>query len=274
MRRAFTLVELLVVIGIIAVLISILLPSLGRARRSAQAVQCRNNLRQVAIAMLMYAGDNAGMLPNYGYTDATNLIIPYDPSTTTTDPYNPNPGLWGEALHRYLTGPFRNAAAGTDANYYLGATFLRCPSEQPFSSGAYSYWTYGVNFGSVSSTEKPGIFWYYSIGHVNANYNGTRKLVNVKPTEFLLCDVKFGYLATAPPYCYNNKYQTPNTDTDNDGLFDSNSTTLTAKAPYGQYNFAAFRHEGWMNYACADASVQTTRVKEWFSAGNPAWYTQ
>jgi prepilin-type N-terminal cleavage/methylation domain-containing protein len=76
--RAFTLVELLVVIGIIALLISVLMPALNRARQAANLIDCQARLRQMGQAMHIYVGSNKNALPwggiNFGLANPSSKI--------------------------------------------------------------------------------------------------------------------------------------------------------------------------------------------------------
>jgi len=90
-RAAFTLVELLVVIGIIAVLVGVLLPALRRARESAQRVQCLSNMRQISISIIAFANDQSGRMPSA----ATWTPLKIDPVTGSFKTLAS--GAWGSA---------------------------------------------------------------------------------------------------------------------------------------------------------------------------------
>ncbi len=98
--RAFTLIELLVVISIIALLISILLPALSAARRTAQQAQCASTARQIVLGMTSYAVDSDGYYPDVTGNDASRSWGSYAPALVGPPPQPRGLGLLWK--HGYL----------------------------------------------------------------------------------------------------------------------------------------------------------------------------
>src|SRR4051794_26669389 len=101
-RHGFTLVELLVVVGIISVLIAILLPALNRAREQARSVQCGDHIKQLLNALHMYVSENRQTLPPANPGGVTIAGWMYDPTRPLTGGKHLPEDVQFGLLHKYL----------------------------------------------------------------------------------------------------------------------------------------------------------------------------
>lgn len=147
----FTLIELLVVIAIIAILASMLLPSLNQAREKARSINCLSNLKQLGLGFTNYTSTFDGYYPTHGK------------STILEPPYGS--GLWVSALYRYKMVPnpmifMCPSANSTMAKYYKDGN-LRTNNAEQFPDYGYNYQWLGID----SNWPNPSATWAEQIMH-------------------------------------------------------------------------------------------------------------
>jgi len=195
-RIGFTLVELLVVIGIIALLVGILLPALNKARQSAGRVKCASALRQIGLASVAYANENHGYLPpfqndqgqaNYAvqsqyllqpwFTSANN---PLANALNTTGPKDE-----GSLIGRLVAKKYLGSPAAEDAQWKFATQIMKCPSAAGNSEARFAYYYYNPHMcmattGDVNSGTQYMQPWWKRItqfgkvpkGYVTTQYGG------------------------------------------------------------------------------------------------------
>jgi prepilin-type N-terminal cleavage/methylation domain-containing protein/prepilin-type processing-associated H-X9-DG protein len=206
--RAFTLVELLVVIGIIALLISILLPALNKARDSAKTVACLSNLRQVGVSLMLYASEHRGYSPpgsastGNGFENWVTYLLASKATTQQIDRYanaaeeSAKLSTWTSANHGIFRCPSDSNTAFEVIDWngnarQINGTLWGSPTADPYSAAGAWIWrvnsrqqlqaivdtSYGINGGYGFLIGWTSHEQYFFKNHVYWNYpGGTRDL--------------------------------------------------------------------------------------------------
>jgi prepilin-type processing-associated H-X9-DG protein/prepilin-type N-terminal cleavage/methylation domain-containing protein len=274
--RAFTLVELLVVVGIIALLVAILLPALNKARQQAQSVQCLSDLRQIGLAMQAHASEHRNHFPLaaeiWGPADATpqaladvgmkNYTYMTDNSMGATKNYvAPIPF----ALSSYLGQPQMrlDSWANAEADYDTGIVIklFTCPSQldqiqngltqrSKLISSATSGWgnTPALTLRTSYAFNESVLGW--SVNMMGANRGRGLLSVIRNPSNTVL-------MADASPRGGTNGWMLYDDQNTSETLMDFYKGTYDASNPA---LFDTIRHQGKMNILFCDCHGETSYI--------------
>lgn len=228
----FSLMELLITIGVIVVLVSLLFPAVDRARLSATTGPCMSHQKQIVTAMMAYAADNNGLLPHMATSTASG----------DKDP-------WFAVMAQYL-----NFASGK----YPGRDSMRCPAAQKKVKD----FTYGINLSSGGIPERDSVVF----ARINEDGSrpdvapGSKRLANLSPSTILLADT-LDEVNPESTVFYHPK--SPNwsvdSDKDGDGVNDSCSNLGSKR----KFNCLDPRHSGkaFIGIA-ADGSARVLTIRQ------------
>jgi len=253
-KQAFTLVELLVVIGIIAVLIGILLPALSKARAQANIVACSSNLRQLSVCMLMYEQDNKGkLIPEW-----------------TAAP------LWPYLLKPYFGKlPGQTTVAKTETRDKI----LLCPEasdkptddsdKSPSPSAFQPYFTTHSSMGNIQAAYGFNRFLYNAYA-VNAVGWSDNKYFNCADPSTNFWRLQKGSKGQIPMF-FDSRWRDTKVTSNKPEYFPTGNTA-TDTAGTGMALVATRRHGRQTNVAFTDGSVKTIPLPElWSLKWNPQY---